>query len=226
MLKTICFSLIAVLSSVVPGQANAATITQTFLDQHVGTLFGPTGITITGEPFSFSQAVNQFDPAQGTLNSVNVDLDFDFEVAGTTGPTGGSIGGGLSASYKWNGSTYFGGGSGTGTGSGPGTPISAAMGVSGNQDLPLPLSIAIGTGTVEWRFDGLANLNVDSLGTATGTYSLVSDSLIVTYDYTPSASAVPEPSALVLLGIATCGAVGARWRRRKPSATAGLSNSE
>lgn len=198
--------------------AHADLIVQSFVNQHVGTLLGPAtvtspnGQTTLNGNFTLTQAVNQFDPSLGTLNGVNIFFEVDFAMTGTGGPSGGSLSGSASASYRWGGSSYFGGGTGSGTGGGPSSPLNASfsMGASNNLTSPSLLNSAIGTGTVDWEFvASSAQVSINGSGTS-GQLDVSGDELTVTYDFTPTA--VPEASVATVWSLV---AVGVAIKRRR-----------
>ena len=207
----------------VPAELGADTMVQTFTDEHLGVLLGPTDQLLELQPFSFSQAVNQFNPALGSLNAITIAYSFDFVVEGTTGPTGGGISGGIGGPIDWGGDRYTNNGGGNGNGAGLDTPVQAPFNAAGSRGFtlgssnPAHFTNATGTGTVTWEWrsdiadDQGADLNAEGLGTATGVLRVAADSLTVTYDYEAS---IPEPSALALLGLALVGLCGHRAPRR------------
>jgi hypothetical protein len=177
-----------------------------------------------------SQAIDKFDPALGTLQSVTGEFTGTEIVSITTDLTTPTL---VNYTAKGFYSVYIGplffdftgsaqGAGAVTVGNGPAN-ISLSGGVTQTRTSAFDLSIFTGTGTI------LATPQVDppfqiilSAGNVTGR-SLVSTatSYKITYTYAPATAAVPEPAswALLLIGFA-CAGVMLRRRRSPLLATA------
>jgi hypothetical protein len=174
--------------------ARAATITETFtLDP------------LSGYAFETGSAFSAFDSGLGTLNSVT------FNIAATAS----FIGGG---DVDLNDATYFL----TFVGVNGSTPVLSNQSMSavslGNGGAEASLTSTdsvidafLGTGSVT------PNLTVVNVGSTPAAIVSTFPVESVTYNYTPSAAAAPEPPSIVLLAIGLAG-LGLAFRSRAPAA--------
>ena len=193
--------------------AHGATIMESFTLSPTSIVSGQT--TPGTFPYTFfDEAVDQFDPSLGTLNSITIEVTINFLISGET-TTGGSVSTDFSGDYYANGSAIdagvVAGASGNGTGGPPGVFPSVPFTLLTSNTLnPTDHSAyftrATGTGTYDLSYEGNVNFNI--AGASTGNLDITGGSVSVIYDYT----SVPEPSA-ALFGILALSGVALRRRR-------------
>lgn len=193
-------------------------------------LAGPiTGFTLSPAPeVTLGLAFDQFDTSLGTLDSVDWEYSFDFEVTATLGAGGGSISGSTGGNFYLDPlkdageGPFFGAGGGNGNGGGPG-PISATFTVTSMQSYDgtviganYDFFSAPGGGThqIDWVLDSTFLDASDNASDARLT--LLGGSSTLDFNFTPgAAAAVPEPSTTAFCGLCCLGFAAYRRRKRK-----------
>ncbi|HEX4343686.1 MAG TPA: hypothetical protein VH255_09860 [Verrucomicrobiae bacterium] len=138
----------------------------------------------------FSMPVEQFNPAMGTLQSVNLAFEFVFSGTLDIGPSGGSATMSAIGNFyvNTNPSAVYGAGNGDGNGGGPGsivplgfTNMASTVGGTGLTDP----AISTGTGQFTLSYEPVVDIyNVSGVNNIAA--GLVSGSMSVTYVYLPS----------------------------------------
>lgn len=207
------------------GGANADTLT--FSDTHAPQLT---------DWHDSSLAINQFDPALGTLNSINVTLEgniFGDIKLENTGSEPATITGSLKANidlltgsilitqvlplstHVFNAATFdgaidFGGTSGVTFGD---------LTASDSKSVNVPVAdwaAFIGLGNVSFTLDALGKSGATGGGNAISQFITLADAgVTVTYDYGPANNEVPEPATMLLFGTGLAGLAGLRLRRKQ-----------
>lgn len=211
------FLLIPLLASLcVCASATVRQQTTTFDANDFSVTFGdddPTSATFTP---SLVGTFEQFDPTLGTLNSARFDYTISFDVTAIASLANETIQIGGGGQFVLGSTVVYGGGlSGDGSGLAVGDTISFSASITSGPEVPA-LSFSLVEGTESFSLGWystplvLVRQQVETLGQIAA-----SGSITVTYDYTPSASAVPEPSSYAtLLGGAALAGVFLRRRPR------------
>jgi hypothetical protein len=165
-----------------------------------------------------STEIAQFNPDDGILQSVTLDMDFLYTFHLFTGPTGGN---GASGGFSASGSLFVGGNGYSGASNGGGDGDFANQNISFQvhftddtainiANLPA-FDAVIGTGTAEWLWASSPTLTLatDISSGAFDSVSLTSGTLTVTYDFI-----APEPATWPMILAGLGGIVTLALRRR------------
>jgi hypothetical protein len=201
------------------GVASAATISKTVTETHTFTAFnGASSQTVTLFPGSPTATFGPFNPAIGTLESVDVTWRFttSFNVTDDS-DSGGALTGGWSGSEYINSYEYSSAGNGLGNGGGPGASYSSSNYSSDEETFSAEsraaeFPIFYGADAFTTTFaTGATTLDAGHIASGTATATAM---VTVEYNFAP----VPEPAAwaLMLIGV---GAVGGALRARRGSYT-------